>query len=106
MLRPDNRSSYFESKAKHREKMINRIYKGVPDSVRGGLWQILLEIDIRKKEQEGVYERMRNIARLHSPDIKQVGDLSNFQSDSLIGLEKIIISRITNMRISNFWGQY
>ena len=46
---------YFGHKAKNREKMINRVYKGIPDSVRGKVWYILLDIDRIKKEQEGTY---------------------------------------------------
>ncbi len=46
---------YFGAGAKHREKMINRVYKGVPDSVRGKLWYILLDIERIKKEQQGTY---------------------------------------------------
>ena len=69
---PKKLRKYFEPQAKYREKMINRIYKGVPDSVRGRLWYILLDIKELKETQEGVYERMKDIARRHSPDIRQV----------------------------------
>ncbi len=41
---PKKVRKYFEYGAKYREKMINRIYKGVPDGVRGQLWYILLDI--------------------------------------------------------------
>ena len=47
---------YFGKQAKYREKMINRVYKGVPDSVRGTVWYILLDIDRIKKEQKGKYQ--------------------------------------------------
>ena len=67
------KSSYFDPHAKYREKMINRIYKGVPDRVRGELWFILLNIGELKKEQSQVYQNMKQIARRHSPDIRQVG---------------------------------
>ncbi|TRY74082.1 hypothetical protein TCAL_01582 [Tigriopus californicus] len=63
---------FFGIKAKHREKMINRIYKGIPDSVRGRVWCIILEIEKYKKEQKGVYQAMKNLARQHSPDIRQI----------------------------------
>ena len=69
---PKKLRKYFEPQAKYREKMINRIYKGVPDSVRGRLWYILLDIKELKETQEGVYERMKEVARRHSPDIRQV----------------------------------
>lgn len=70
--RSQQRNHYFEPNAKYREKMINRIYKGVPDSMRGELWAILLRIDELKRQQEGVYNKMKRIARIHSPDIRQV----------------------------------
>ena len=71
-LYPEKVRKYFEPQAKYREKMINRIYKGVPESVRGRLWYILLEIDEVKEQQPGVYAKMRDMARRHSPDIRQV----------------------------------
>jgi USP6 N-terminal-like protein len=33
-----------------------RIYKGIPDALRGCVWSRLLEIDRIKAEQVGVYE--------------------------------------------------
>ena len=64
--------NYFDPSSKHREKMINRIYKGVPDSVRGPLWAILLGVAELREQQPKVYEKMKRIARNHSPDIRQV----------------------------------
>ena len=69
---PEKLRKYFEPHAKHREKMINRIYKGVPDMVRGRLWYILLDINELKEQQHGIYAKMRAVARRHSPDIRQV----------------------------------
>jgi len=72
MMKDAKFRNYFEPNAKHREKMINRIYKGVPDSMRGKLWEILLNVKQLRNEQPKVYEKMKNIARLHSPDIRQI----------------------------------
>ena len=54
MIKDEKR--FFGHKAKHREKMINRVYKGIPDSVRGIVWYILLDIDRIKKEHGGTYQ--------------------------------------------------
>ncbi len=55
------------------EKILNGFFvKGVPDSVRGQLWAILLSVGQLREEQPKVYEKMKHIARLHSPDIRQV----------------------------------
>ena len=72
MMKDAKFRNYFEPNAKHREKMINRIYKGVPDSVRGPLWAILLGVAELREQQPKVYEKMKRIARNHSPDIRQV----------------------------------
>jgi hypothetical protein len=56
-----------------RENLKHKILsKGVPDSVRGQLWAILLSVGQLREEQPKVYEKMKHIARLHSPDIRQV----------------------------------
>ena len=72
MMKPEEEKKYFGQKAKNREKMINRVHKGVPDAVRGRLWYILLEVDRLKREQKGVYENMKELARRFSPDIRQI----------------------------------
>jgi len=66
------KEKYFGDRAKLREKMIDRVHKGVPNSMRGMLWKILLEVDTRKAENEGVYERMREYALLRSSHIRQI----------------------------------
>ena len=63
---------YFGTKAKYREKMINRVHKGVPDSVRGRVWYTLLDLDSIKKQQAGKYQEMRSLARRLSPHIRQI----------------------------------
>jgi len=63
---------YFPEKAKNREKMINRVFKGVPDSVRGKLWNILLDLETVKIQHKGTYERMLQYALSSSPHIRQI----------------------------------
>ena len=50
--------------------MYRRIYKGIPDSVRGGVWRRFLHIDMIKKPE--VYEQMKHVARQASPSLKQI----------------------------------
>ena len=40
----------------HRDKMVSRVYKGIPDSMRGAAWKLLLDIDRKKEEQRGRYK--------------------------------------------------
>ena len=39
-----------------RDKMVSRVYKGIPDSMRGAAWKLLLDIDRKKEEQRGRYK--------------------------------------------------
>ena len=36
--------------------MVSRVYKGIPDSMRGAAWKLLLDIDRKKEEQRGRYK--------------------------------------------------
>ncbi|XP_054709273.1 USP6 N-terminal-like protein [Uloborus diversus] len=54
------------------EKLRRRIYKGIPNAVRGEVWCRVLEVTQIKQEQEGKYLEMRDKAKLLSPDIKQI----------------------------------
>ncbi|GFS69020.1 USP6 N-terminal-like protein [Nephila pilipes] len=63
----DARKKYADS-----EKVRSRVYKGIPNAVRGEVWGRLLGIPQIKIEQEGKYEEMVQQARLHSTDIKQI----------------------------------
>lgn len=56
----------------NREKLQRRIYKGVPDKLRGAIWQKLLEVDKSMKENPDVYNRMLNLAHNYSTDIRQI----------------------------------
>ncbi|KAK7108253.1 USP6 N-terminal-like protein [Littorina saxatilis] len=54
------------------EKLQRRIYKGIPDRLRGEVWARLLNLTKVKGEQEGVYMKMRNRARSRSTSIRQI----------------------------------
>ncbi|XP_064627290.1 uncharacterized protein LOC135487500 isoform X2 [Lineus longissimus] len=53
-------------------KLVRRIYKGIPDALRGDVWARLLNINRTKEEQPGIYQKMRERARNYSPDIRQI----------------------------------
>jgi len=67
-----NPLKWFPPGSRHREKMVERVWKGTPLRCRGSLWRILLDLDRIKQEQEGKYQEMKELARLHSPDIRQI----------------------------------
>jgi len=65
-------NKWFPVGSKYHDKMVDRVWKGVPERLRGTLWRILLDIDRIKQEQEGKYQEMKDLARKHSPDIRQI----------------------------------
>ena len=54
------------------DKLRSRVYKGIPDALRGKVWPKLLCIEQLKQEQEGVFGRMLEYGMKHSTDIRQI----------------------------------
>ncbi|GFG29869.1 hypothetical protein Cfor_12130 [Coptotermes formosanus] len=54
------------------EKLRRRIYKGIPEKLRGQVWSRLLNVETVREEQRGKYEEMRQLAWRWSPDIRQI----------------------------------
>lgn len=52
------------------EKLHKRVNKGIPNSVRGGVWKHVLEVD--KVREDGIYDAMKELGRQTSPDIRQI----------------------------------
>ncbi|XP_034541498.1 USP6 N-terminal-like protein isoform X2 [Notolabrus celidotus] len=59
-------------KYKNSEKLVKRVYKGIPLQLRGQAWALLLDIEKIKKENDGKYEKMKLQARSYSTEIKQI----------------------------------
>ncbi|XP_069756053.1 uncharacterized protein [Narcine bancroftii] len=59
-------------KYRNSDKMIRRVYKGIPLQFRGQIWSLLLDLEKLKSENEGKYERMKIQAQKFSSEIKQI----------------------------------
>ncbi|XP_076153058.1 USP6 N-terminal-like protein [Alosa pseudoharengus] len=59
-------------KYKNSEKLMRRIYKGIPLQLRGEVWCLLLDIPKIKEEKKDFYEKLKHRARGLSPDIRQI----------------------------------
>ncbi|KAE8296490.1 USP6 N-terminal-like protein Related to the N-terminus of tre [Larimichthys crocea] len=59
-------------KYRNSEKLVKRVYKGIPLQLRGQAWALLLDIEKVKQENEGKYEKMKQQARSFSTEIKQI----------------------------------
>ncbi|XP_059831866.1 USP6 N-terminal-like protein [Hypanus sabinus] len=59
-------------KYRNSDKMIRRVYKGIPLQLRGQIWSLLLDLEKLKSENEGKYEKMKIQAQKFSSEIKQI----------------------------------
>ncbi|KAM9754109.1 uncharacterized protein ACNS7B_007192 [Menidia menidia] len=59
-------------KYRNSEKLVKRVYKGIPLQFRGQAWALLLDIEKVKQDNEGKYEKMKQQARNYSTEIKQI----------------------------------
>ncbi|XP_035520577.1 USP6 N-terminal-like protein [Morone saxatilis] len=59
-------------KYRNSEKLVKRVYKGIPLQLRGQAWALLLDIEKVKEENTGKYEKMKQQACSYSTEIKQI----------------------------------
>uniref|UniRef100_A0A8W7PA42 Rab-GAP TBC domain-containing protein n=1 Tax=Anopheles coluzzii TaxID=1518534 RepID=A0A8W7PA42_ANOCL len=55
-----------------KENLRRRVMKGIPDRMRSAIWRKLLDLDRQIRDNGGMYDRMLDCARRHSPDIRQI----------------------------------
>ncbi|XP_041416632.1 EVI5-like protein isoform X2 [Xenopus laevis] len=60
------------NKYRNSEKMYRRVYKGIPLQVRGQVWSLLLDVEETKLKNEGKYEKIKDLAKTYSTEIKQI----------------------------------
>lgn len=76
-------------KYKNSEKVVRRIYKGVPLQLRGEVWSLILEIQKIKLEKKDLYDKLKNRARAISPDIRQIDlDVNRTYRDHIMFRER------------------
>ncbi|XP_074601560.1 USP6 N-terminal-like protein isoform X2 [Brevipalpus obovatus] len=63
---------HWEKYCSGSEKLRKRVYKGIPNSVRGEMWKRLMEVPQVRKEQEGRYQELLEYGLVHSKDIRQI----------------------------------
>lgn len=55
-----------------REKLRERVYKGIPNNVRGRVWCLLLGVARVREEQQGRYQEMLKWGLANSSDVRQI----------------------------------
>ncbi|XP_031424927.1 USP6 N-terminal-like protein isoform X2 [Clupea harengus] len=59
-------------KYRNSDRMVRRVYKGIPQQLRGKIWSLLLDVEKVKNENAGKYESMCQQAKHFSAEIKQI----------------------------------
>ncbi|XP_016367110.1 USP6 N-terminal-like protein [Sinocyclocheilus rhinocerous] len=59
-------------KYRNSEKMMKRVYKGIPLKLRGQAWALLLDVEKVKEANYRKYEKMKEQANKYSTEIKQI----------------------------------
>ncbi|KAG5270169.1 hypothetical protein AALO_G00189540 [Alosa alosa] len=59
-------------KYRNSDRMVRRVYKGIPQQLRGKVWSLLLDVEKVKNENAGKYESMCQQAKHFSAEIKQI----------------------------------
>ncbi|XP_016114787.1 USP6 N-terminal-like protein [Sinocyclocheilus grahami] len=59
-------------KYRNSEKMMKRVYKGIPLKLRGQAWALLLDVEKVKEANCRKYEKMKEQAKKYSTEIKQI----------------------------------
>lgn len=55
-----------------REKLQRRIFKGIPDKLRGAIWLKMLNVEKQMKEFPLVYNKMLDLGYKYSTEVRQI----------------------------------
>ena len=87
------------------EKLRRRIYKGIPDGVRGEAWKKILNIE--KISKKGVYEQFCKIAHSNSPDIRQIDlDVNRTYRDHMMFRDRFSVKQQALFNILAAYSMY
>ena len=59
-------------KKKNYDKLRDRVFKGIPNAVRGSAWLLLLDVPRIKDEQRGRYDEMFSLGKQYSKEVRQI----------------------------------
>ncbi|KAG7482110.1 hypothetical protein JOB18_013236 [Solea senegalensis] len=94
-------------KYKNSDRMVKRVYKGIPLQLRGRAWALMLEVERAKKENEGKYERMKEHARLYSSEIKQIDlDINRTFRDHIMFMDRFGVKQQSLFNVLSAYSVY
>nr|XP_046235533.1 USP6 N-terminal-like protein isoform X2 [Scatophagus argus] len=94
-------------KYKNSEKLVRRIYKGIPLQLRGEVWCLLLDIPKMKEEKKDFYEKLKARARGLSPDIRQIDlDVNRTYRDHIMFMNRYDVKQQALFHVLTAYSMY
>ncbi|KAM7367322.1 hypothetical protein PAMP_015233 [Pampus punctatissimus] len=94
-------------KYKNSEKLIRRVYKGIPLQLRGEVWCLLLDIPKMKEEKKDFYEKLKARARGVSPDIRQIDlDVNRTYRDHIMFMHRYDVKQQALFHVLTAYSMY
>ncbi|XP_076849855.1 USP6 N-terminal-like protein isoform X2 [Brachyhypopomus gauderio] len=94
-------------KYKNSEKLVRRIYKGIPLQVRGQVWCLLLEVPKIKEEKKDFYEMLKIRARKLSPDVRQIDlDVNRTYRDHIMFMRRYDVKQQDLFHVLTAYSMY
>ncbi|XP_034433807.1 USP6 N-terminal-like protein isoform X2 [Hippoglossus hippoglossus] len=94
-------------KYKNSEKLVRRVYKGIPLQLRGEVWCLLLDIPKIKEEKKDFYEKLKARARGVSPDIRQIDlDVNRTYRDHIMFMNRYDVKQQALFSVLTAYSMY
>ncbi|MBN3315559.1 US6NL protein, partial [Atractosteus spatula] len=94
-------------KYKNSEKLMRRIYKGIPLQLRGEVWCLLLDIPKIKAEKKDFYEKLKQRAKDVSPDIRQIDlDVNRTYRDHIMFRDRYDVKQQALFHVLTAYSMY
>ncbi|XP_077400348.1 USP6 N-terminal-like protein isoform X2 [Vanacampus margaritifer] len=94
-------------KYKNSEKLVRRIYKGIPLQLRGEVWSLLLDIPKIKEEKKDFYEKLKARAKGLSPDIRQIDlDVNRTYRDHIMFMHRYDVKQQALFHVLTAYSMY
>lgn len=94
-------------KYKNSEKLVRRVYKGIPLQLRGEVWCLLLDIPKMKEEKKDFYEKLKARARGVSPDIRQIDlDVNRTYRDHIMFMHRYDVKQQALFHVLTAYSMY
>lgn len=94
-------------KYKNSDKLLRRVYKGIPLQLRGEVWCLLLDIPKVKEEKKDFYENLKARACGVSPDIRQIDlDVNRTYRDHIMFMTRYDVKQQALFHVLTAYSMY